>query len=151
MIEALLSGKLQGGPERRTSKAGRAFVTARLRVAAGAEEVHFVRLTAFSDSACASLLALGDGDAVAVAGTLKVGIWTPQGGEPRPNLDLVTSQVLTTYHVKRRREAVRHGGADDDTRQPAPAARPARRPSPAQRGTEDDFNGADDAWLRGAP
>lgn len=151
MIEAMISGKLQGQPDQRTAKTGRTFVTARIRVSAGAEETHFVRITAFSDSACTSLLALGDGDALAVAGTLKVGVWTPQGGEPRVNLDLVASQVLTAYHVERKRRAAQIGG--DESGRPAAAAkaRPARRQAHAQPGPEpeDGFGPDDDAWLRG--
>ena len=42
MIEVLVSGKLVGAPEQRTAKTGRTFVTARMRVAAGADETHFV-------------------------------------------------------------------------------------------------------------
>jgi len=121
MIEALVSGKLQGQPEQRTAKSGRAFVQARMRVAAGAEEVHFVRVTAFSDSACIALLALGDGDSLAVAGTLKIGVWTPQVGEPRSNLDMVAGQVLTVYGLERRRKAVQ---LDEDGHAAAPATTP---------------------------
>ena len=107
MIETLMTGKLHGRPEQRTSaNTGRSYVQARLRVAAGADETHFVRVTAFSESAGAALMALGDGDAVAVAGTLRLGAWTDRDGQPRPNADLVAAQVLTVYHLKRRRDAM---------------------------------------------
>ena len=62
-----------------------------------------MRLTAFSGSACAALLALDDGDAV--AGTLKDGAWVDRDGAARPNLDMVVAQVLTAYHVQRRHQA----------------------------------------------
>lgn len=154
MIEAMISGKLLGQPEQRTAKTGRTFVTARMRVAAGAEETHFVRVTAFSDSACTALLALGDGDALAAAGTLKVGIWTPPGGESRPNLDMVAAQVLTVYHLERRRKAMQSGDDEAPRQQTAaPAARPARRQAPAQRSPEpeDEFGDAGtDSWLAGS-
>ena len=151
MIEALVSGKLQGQPEQRTAKTGRAYVQARMRVSAGAEEVHFVRLTAFSESVCAALLALGDGDALAVAGTLKPGAWVDRDGNAKPNLDLVAAQVLTAYHLKRRREAVQPGEGGTDTT-PAPRLAPAPRQPRPQRSTAPDagdFDGADDAWLTG--
>lgn len=155
MIETLLSGKLQGQPEQRTSKNGKPYVQARMRVAAGAEETHFARLIAFSDTACTALLALADGDALAVAGTLKVSAWIDKAGEPKPNLDLVVSQLLTAYAVKRKREAVQPGGdAGPGHPTAAPSNRPARRQAPAQRGLdyEHDFGDAgDDAWLRSAP
>lgn len=155
MIEALISGKLIGTPERRTSKGGKPYVQARMRVPAGAEEVHFVRLTAFSDTVCTALLALSADDALAVAGTLRVGVWTPQDGEPRPNLDLVAAQVLTVYHLERRRRAAQGDDEAPSRRAPAaaPAPRPARQQAPAQRtiGDAEDFgHGDDDAWLAGA-
>lgn len=142
MIEALVSGKLIGLPEQRTAKTGRAYVQARMRVAAGADEVHFVRVTAFSESACRALLALADGDALAVAGTLKLGAWIDHDGNARPNLDLVVAQVLTAYQLKRRREVVQPGEV---------GAAPPPRP---QRGADldaGDFDGADDAWLTKGP
>jgi single-stranded DNA-binding protein len=122
MIEALISGKLIGAPDRRTSKGGKPYVQARMRVPAGAEGVHFVRLTAFSDTACTALLALSADDALAVAGTLKAGVWAPQNGEPRVNLDLVAAQVLTVYHLERRRRAMQ--GDDDGPGRPTPAPAP---------------------------
>jgi single-stranded DNA-binding protein len=116
MIEALMTGKLYGRPEQRTSPStGRSYVQARLRVAVGADETHFVRVTAFSETAGAALMALGDGDAVAVAGTLRLGAWTDRDGRPRPNADLVAAQVLTAYHLKRRRSAVQQSEGDATT------------------------------------
>lgn len=120
MIEALVAGKLVGKPEARTAKSGRTFVQARLRVPAGGEEVIFARLTAFSDTAGAALLALDDGDAVAVAGSVKLGAWVDRDGNAKPNVNMVVSQVLTVYHLKRRREAVQGGGEPGAADPPAP-------------------------------
>lgn len=111
-----MTGKLHGRPEQRTSPTtGRRYVQARLRVAAGADDNHFVRVTAFRESAGAALLALGDGDAAAVAGTLRLGAWADRDGQPRLNVDLVASQVLTVYHVKRRRSDVQPSDGDATT------------------------------------
>ena len=56
-IEALILGKLHQQPEQRTSgNTGRAFVTAKVRAAAGDEAGVFVNVVAFSDSACKALL-----------------------------------------------------------------------------------------------
>lgn len=165
MIEALMAGKLVGKPEARTSKSGRTFVTAKLRVAAGGEDTHFVRLTAFSDTAGAALLALDDGDAAAVAGSLKPGAWVDRDGAAKPNIDMVVAQVLTVYHLKRRRDAVQATGEPADTEPPSarrtasPAPSSARRPraphpkaAPPDADGCIDFGGAsDDAWLRGEP
>jgi hypothetical protein len=66
---------------------------------------HWVLLTAFDDGAARALLALGKGDTLVVAGELSIGVWTPEGREPRPSLRLLAHQVLTPYAVQRRREA----------------------------------------------
>ena len=139
MIECLIAGKLQGQPEQRTAKTGKAYVTAKLRVAAG-EETHFARITVFSETACAALLALADGDALAVAGTLKPGAWIDRDGNAKPNLDLVAQQVLTAYHLERRRKAMQPG--EPEQRAPRPARQREHRAEP-------DFDSADDAWLNG--
>ena len=68
MIEALISGKLQGQPSEKVAKTGKPFVTAKVRVHAGEADV-FVNVIAFSESACEALLALESGDAVSLAGS----------------------------------------------------------------------------------
>lgn len=57
MIEALVTGKLHQRAEERTSKGGKPFVTAKVRTAAGEADSLFVNVVAFSESACAALLA----------------------------------------------------------------------------------------------
>ncbi|WP_029528206.1 single-stranded DNA-binding protein [Polaromonas glacialis] len=110
MIEALISGKLLGSPSEKMAKTGKPFVTAKVRVHAGDADV-FVNVIAFSESACAALLGLESGDAVSLAGSLTPKAWTDREGVVRPALDLVASQVLTAYHVARKRKAaepIRH-------------------------------------------
>ena len=110
MIEALITGKLHQRAEERTSKGGRPFVTAKVRAAVGEAEGVFVNVVAFSESACAALLALEAGDSLALAGTLKPSAWIDRDGNARPSLDLVAAQVMTLYGLKRRRAAA--AGAD---------------------------------------
>ena len=105
MIEALIAGKLHQRAEERTSKGGKPFVTAKVRAAAGEAESLFVNVVAFSESACAALLALEAGDSLALAGTLKPSAWIDRDGNARPSLDLVAAQVMTLYGLKRRRAA----------------------------------------------
>ena len=111
MIDALVSGKLFGKPVERTTKNGSRFATAKVRAAAG-EETIFCNVIAFSASAVTALLALDDGDAVALAGELTAKVWTDRNGEAKPSLDLKAHAVLTGYHVRRRRRAVQ--GEDED-------------------------------------
>lgn len=116
MIEGLIAGKLQGKATERTSKAGKPFAIAKVRAATGEGEALFVNVIAFDTAPCTALLALGDGDAVALAGTLTPKAWLDREGQPRAAVDLVAAQVLSAYHVRRRREAVK---------KPAPSATPA--------------------------
>ena len=105
MIEALVSGKLNGQPARKMSKTGNPFVVAKVRAHAGDSDV-FVNVIAFSPAACEAQLALGEGDAVALAGSLTPKAWTEREEIARPALDLVASQVLTAYQVTRKRKAL---------------------------------------------
>ena len=107
MIDALLSGKLYGKAEERTSKTGKPFATARMRVPTKDGDSIFASCIAFDTSACRALLALGDGDALTVAGPLTLKGYIDKEGQPRPGLDVVAHQVLTAYHVQRKRDAMK--------------------------------------------
>ena len=106
MIDGLISGKLYGCAESRTGQSGSVFVTAKVRAAGGDGESIFVNVIAFADEAKAALLALDDGDSVALAGTLTPKVWEDKNGATRPALDMVAHAVLTAYHVQRKRKAV---------------------------------------------
>ncbi|ABM40131.1 hypothetical protein [Polaromonas naphthalenivorans] len=119
MIEALVSGKLHGQPAQKTGRTGTLFVVAKMRAHAGDSDV-FVNVIAFSQAACEALLALGDSDAVALAGSLVPKAWIDREGTARPALDLVAGQVLTAYHVSRKRKALeRRPPGPSDSQQPA--------------------------------
>lgn len=113
MIDALIAGKLYGAATSRTSQNGKPFVTAKVRAAAGDGESLFVNVIAFSKTAGEALLALADGDSVALSGTLTPKVWTDRQGDAKPALDLVAHAVLTAYHVQRKRRAV--SGEQDDS------------------------------------
>lgn len=134
MIDALIAGRVHGQPTSRTSKNGKTFAVAKVRAAAGDGESLFVSVVAFDDAPCNALLALRDGDSVALSGTLTPKTWTDREGATRPALDLVAHQVMTTYHVSRKRAAVRP--------QPAPE-RPShdawRAAAPHDRSNQGDF------------
>lgn len=117
MIDALITGKLHGAPSQKTSKNGNTFTTAKVRVPSGDESI-FCNVIAFNQDAQGALLALGTGEAVALAGSLKVGTWTARDGTARPSLDMTASQVLTSYHVTRRRKAMQPEQEGQQQRQP---------------------------------
>lgn len=106
MIDALISGKLYGTPEKRTSKAGKLFVVAKVRAAAGNGDVLFVNVVAFDPSPCTTLLSLSNGDSVALSGSLTPRVWIDKAGEARPVVDLVAHQALTAYSVSKKRKAL---------------------------------------------
>lgn len=107
MIYALISGRLYGTPTARTSKTGRPFVTGKLRVSVANGETAFINFICFAAPAVSVLVALADGDSVALSGELNVKTWTDSEGHARPGLDLVCHAAITTYHVSRKRQAVR--------------------------------------------
>lgn len=109
MIDALIAGKVFGRPMERTSKTGKPFAVAKVRTAGGDGESTFVSVIAFDPTPCAALLALADGDSVALSGSLSLKTWTDKDGITRPGLDLVAHQVLTPYHVTRKRRAMEQG------------------------------------------
>ncbi|WP_081334253.1 single-stranded DNA-binding protein [Burkholderia diffusa] len=121
MIDGLVSGKLHGKSAERMGASGRSFVTAKVRAAASDGEALFVNIIAFADDAKAALLALDDGDSVALAGTLTPKVWTDRNGEAKPSLDMVAHAALSAYHVRRKRAAV-HGAGDSSERE---SGRPA--------------------------
>lgn len=126
MIEGLVSGKVYGRPEQRVgNNSGKPFVTAKVRAATAGGETLFVNVLAFDVSAQSALLALADGDAVSLAGSLTPKVWTDREGQPRPALDLIASQVLTAYQVKRKRDTI------TSVERPAPQVPRQLSPAPA--------------------
>jgi single-stranded DNA-binding protein len=113
-IEALVTGKLHKAAEQRTARTGKPFVTASIRASAGDGESLFVNVCAFSEPVCDALLALGAGDSVALAGSVTPKAWVDREGNARPSLDMVATEALTLYGLKKRRDA--------SSRAPAPAS-----------------------------
>lgn len=112
MIDGIIAGRLVGTPAQRIAKNGSPFAVAKVRVATReADAAVFVSVICFSESGVRTLLALADGDSVALAGELTPKVWVDKAGEARPQLDMLCHAVLTPYHVKRKREAM-HGKRD---------------------------------------
>lgn len=105
MMDALIGGTLHGAPKSRTSQNGNAYTTAIVRAPCRDGTVIFVNVITFSRTVSTALQALAEGDSVAIAGELTPKVYVPQGGEPRPSVDLLAHQVLTAYHVGRKRSA----------------------------------------------
>lgn len=112
MIDGLIAGRLMGDASRRTDKMGRGYTVARVLARNKTDEEFIVNVIAFDDAACAALLALADGDALSLAGSLTPKVWTDKQGITRPSLDLVAAQVLTAYHVSSKQAGRDERGSD---------------------------------------
>ena len=106
MIDALIAGRLYGAPAARTTKNGKPFATCKVRVSARDGSAVFLAVVAFADSAVTALLALHEGDSVALTGELTASAYTDKDGVAKPSLNLLAHSVLTEYHVARKRKAV---------------------------------------------
>ncbi|WP_322040815.1 single-stranded DNA-binding protein [Burkholderia diffusa] len=139
MIDGLISGKLYGKPAERTGASARSFVTAKVRAAVGDGEALFVNVISFSDDAKAALLALDDGDSVALAGTLTPKVWIDRNGDAKPALDMVAHAMLTAYHVKRKRAALQGSNDGDERGGARPAMHGARQAAAFYGGDTSDM------------
>jgi single-stranded DNA-binding protein len=97
MIDGLIAGCLMGDASRRTDKMGRSYTVARVLARNRDDEEFIVNVIAFDAASCAALLALGDGEALSLSGSLTPKVWTDKQGNPRPSLDMVATRVLTAY------------------------------------------------------
>jgi single-stranded DNA-binding protein len=113
---ALVTGSLWKPPEQKTSKAGKPFVTATIRAKDG-EALQWWRVTVFSESAQAEIMRLAEGDSLAVQGSFRAELYTPDGGEPKVSLSIIADRVLALRQppkerkAQKEREAPYRGGA----------------------------------------
>lgn len=106
MMDGLIAGRLMGGASRRTDKMGRGYTVARVLARNKTDEEFIVNVIAFDDAVCAALLALADGDALSLTGSITPKVWTDKQGIARPSLDLVATQVMTAFDVSRKQAAL---------------------------------------------
>jgi hypothetical protein len=87
---AIVTGSLFRAPEQRTSKAGKPYVTATIRAKDG-DALQWWRVTAFSESAQAELMRLGEG--------------APGGTPPKISLSIIADHVLALRQPPKERKA----------------------------------------------
>ena len=139
MIDALIAGKVHGTPTERTGKSGKPFALAKVRTPTTEGESVFVSVIAFDAAPVSALLALKEGDSVAVAGPLKVGTWQDKEGQHRPALDVVAAQVMTVYQVRHKRNTTQGEGQHHHPPQRRPRDDAARAfAPPSQHDAMDD-------------
>lgn len=121
MIDALIAGRIYGKPQARTAKNGSAFAVAKIRVGTRDGDALFVSVISFSGSAVQVLLALEDGDSIALAGELTPKVYTDRDGNARPALDLLAHAALSPYAVSRKREKLKKPNSGERDNAPEPA------------------------------
>jgi hypothetical protein len=94
MIDGLVAGRLMGDVVRRLDRAGRNYVVARVLARNRGDEEFIVNVIAFDDGPGEALLAMGDGDALSLAGALTPKVWVDKQGNHRPSLDMVAHRVI---------------------------------------------------------
>ena len=109
MIDGLVAGRVQGDPEERKGRGDTPYVVARVRAQTGDGDALIVNVIAFDNAPCSQLLALRDGDSVALSGGLTPKVWTDKQGNVKPALDMVCLRVLSST-------AGREGDASNFTR-----------------------------------
>jgi len=113
MIDGLISGKIYGTPAKRLSKTGNTFATCKIRIPTGGEgNGVFGNVIAFDTATVKTMLALHEGDAVSMAGTVTVSAYIAKDGEPKPSVDITAQQMLTAYHVRNKRQVVQSNEGD---------------------------------------
>jgi hypothetical protein len=94
-VFALATGSLFKPPEQRTSsRTGKLFVTATLRVGGDSGNGEFWSITAFSESVQGELLRLGAGDAMSAQGKLEIKTYIAADGTTKVGRSLIADHVL---------------------------------------------------------
>jgi single-stranded DNA-binding protein len=110
MIDGLIVGKLHGAPDLRNDKNGKPFAVGKVLATPSDGDQLIVNVIVFDADARTALMALEDGDSVALAGSLTPKVWTDKQGNTRPALDMIAQQVMTTYHARSKQLAMSPDG-----------------------------------------
>jgi len=116
----LVSGSPSRGPELKTAKSGKAYATATVKVAAD-NAVDFWSVLAFSETAQAELMRLGEGDKLSAQGSFKVEPYTARDGQTRINRTLFPDIVLALRQPPRERKPSNAAAKRDTASAPARA------------------------------
>lgn len=89
----LVAGKLFKTPERKTSSAGKAFVSATIREGGG-EAVTWWKALAFDEESAADMLRLAEGETIAVCGSFKADAYEKNGAH-RVSFTVFVDRVMS--------------------------------------------------------
>lgn len=116
-LNVLITGRLVKPAQERTGNSGKTFALTQINVPTEGDESLLASCIAFNRTTINALLALDKGDAVALAGKARLSTWTGADGSTKCGLNVTVEQVLTAYHVRRKRAAVQ---GERDANDPAP-------------------------------
>jgi single-stranded DNA-binding protein len=101
---ALVSGSLSRAPEVKTSKGGKPYTTATIKITAD-KVAEFWSVMAFGETAQAELSRLKVGDAVTAQGSFKVENYTARDGQTKINRTVFADLILALRQPPRERAA----------------------------------------------
>ena len=105
MLSVLIEGTLTAEPVRRTSAAGKPYITASIRAGSEGGESVLCSCIAFDVNVADKLAALSAGDPVAVAGHAGLSQWQGRDGEHRTGLKVTVTRAMSLYDAGKRRSA----------------------------------------------
>ena len=108
---AIVIGTLSRAPEVKTSKAGKAYTAASIKVMAG-DKPEYWSIMAFSEAVQAELARLKEGDTISVQGAFKVENYAARDGQTKLSRTLFADLVLALRQPPRERQS--SGPAYDD-------------------------------------
>jgi single-stranded DNA-binding protein len=116
MFDVLLSGKLRGAPDLRSSRNNNPFATFRLNVPTG-KDGGYVQASCitFSQTAIDVMVNLTEGDSVAVTGEAALKTWEGKHGT-QVGLDVTVHNAMSTYMVKKKRGTTSETAGDVSSR-----------------------------------
>ena len=94
MMRALITGQLYGEPQARTSQAGKAFTTAKVRADGKDGASLWISLVAFGELA-ERLALMRANNAIAVSGKVELSAYLNKAGEPAAGLSIVVDELAT--------------------------------------------------------
>lgn len=97
---ALISGVLHKTAEEKTTKAGKPYRVASIRVKDG-DEMTWWRITVFSESAQAELKRLEEGEVLAVQGPFKTSTYVDKNGETKVGYSMTVDNVLAVKQPRK--------------------------------------------------
>jgi single-stranded DNA-binding protein len=113
MIDALVSGRMRGTVNLRTTNTGKPFAVWRMATTDKNGDGVLCSCIAFSQTAIDGAQRLSDGDSIAVSGEAAISTWQASDGTARHGLDVLVHVVMTAYHLGRKRKASEPPEGDD--------------------------------------